>query len=1010
MKHGFILAIVVFSLVDVPVVSGQADVAGATSASNANLSTSRVVDNVVRRDVDSAVHELIHASPDAHGNTAYYTNRYTTLATGMNVEQGDGSFVPASTDIEVQPDGTGAATKTRHKLYLNADVTDPNGLVRIVGPAPDNFQFVARPVCISYWDSKSGKSVLIGEFRSSIGTVAPGANKVVYEDCCADFKCNLIIQNTLSGVESWVELVEDPPAPSSFGLDDGSTRLELVTEFLNPPQPAKSTVVDTGVPDDLTLHWGKRLRMPSGVAFRMGDNNSIHVHKQWMNMDGRQCLIESVDYSLAKIALQKLPAANQASIDLRKRNRHVAMFKRELPKHRALSSPLTTQLQIAKTVPPNTGFLVDYSIVASGGPFTFMSGQTYFVTNSVSLVGTTVLEGGAIIKYSTNTDAQISISALDCRTAPYAPAIFTSMNDNSVGDVIAGSTGNPWTNYCGAAALYTDAPDDCAFHDVRFCHLNAGFACPDEIVTSGFINATNLQVVHCNYAFRSDCITTVQNSLFDSVNTLFGMGLPHGNAAGATFIGENMTVHHCGTFAVDNTGAFYFTNCLLVQTGPFTTYFPSEMHTNKVVLLSDDTGVFKTVGAGNHYLADASPFRSAGTTNDVDPSLLSMLQNKTTYAPVVLTNIEYSDVTIMPQVPRDSSGLGIGYHYEPIDCITWGYTVTNSTLTITNGAVIGYYQDPGTVITDGARIISQGSPKYPNRFVSYLTVQEQSTSIGSGTGAGIPIKPYRSSGVGLPAVFRFTQFNRICVGATNYDLNLDVSTNQLFTTLELKDCGFTGGGSLNFTAGSVSQIGITNTLFERENLSFSNSVTSGYKVSLQNSLMYGGAYSANAPSSSWLIRDNIFDNAMLIETAGASTHDHNAYINSSTNDFPVNTGDIPLSSFNYSVGPLGNYYQPTNSPLLNCGSQSAASAGLFHYTVLTNEVKETTNQVSIGLHYVALDPNGTPIDYDGDGVHDYAEDANGNGTVDSGETDWQSASDLGLKVQITRPQNNSKLP
>ena len=54
--------------------------------------------------------------------------------------------------------------------------------------------------------------------------------------------------------------------------------------------------------------------------------------------------------------------------------------------------------------------------------------------------------------------------------------------------------------------------------------------------------------------------------------------------------------------------------------------------------------------------------------------------------------------------------------------------------------------------------------------------------------------------------------------------------------------------------------------------------------------------------------------------------------------------------------------------------------------------------------------NGLPWDSDGDGLADCLEDSNGNGAVDSGETDWQSAADFGLKVWITEPKSNSNLP
>jgi hypothetical protein len=41
---------------------------------------------------------------------------------------------------------------------------------------------------------------------------------------------------------------------------------------------------------------------------------------------------------------------------------------------------------------------------------------------------------------------------------------------------------------------------------------------------------------------------------------------------------------------------------------------------------------------------------------------------------------------------------------------------------------------------------------------------------------------------------------------------------------------------------------------------------------------------------------------------------------------------------------------------------------------------------------------------------DYFEDINGNGSVDSGETDWNSATDLGLRVFITEPKGNGSIP
>src|SRR5438445_8576019 len=99
------------------------------------------------------------------------------------------------------------------------------------------------------------------------------------------------------------------------------------------------------------------------------------------------------------------------------------------------------------------------------------------------------------------------------------------------------------------------------------------------------------------------------------------------------------------------------------------------------------------------------------------------------------------------------------------------------------------------------------------------------------------------------------------------------------------------------------------------------------------------------------------------------------------------------------------------STLINDGSRYATNATLYHYSTTPNQVKEAGSMVDIGFHWVAIDPStGLPYDADGDGIPDYLEDANGNGNVDSGETDWTNANDLGLKVLITRPRSGSSLP
>lgn len=89
---------------------------------------------------------------------------------------------------------------------------------------------------------------------------------------------------------------------------------------------------------------------------------------------------------------------------------------------------------------------------------------------------------------------------------------------------------------------------------------------------------------------------------------------------------------------------------------------------------------------------------------------------------------------------------------------------------------------------------------------------------------------------------------------------------------------------------------------------------------------------------------------------------------------------------------------------MNKGSRNATDAGLYHFTTQISQAKEANSVVDIGFHYVAVDTaTDLPLDTDGDGVSDYFEDRDGNGTVGSGETDWRGSGDLGLRFGSLDP-------
>ncbi|HRZ58551.1 MAG TPA: hypothetical protein P5525_24185, partial [Candidatus Paceibacterota bacterium] len=189
----------------------------------------------------------------------------------------------------------------------------------------------------------------------------------------------------------------------------------------------------------------------------------------------------------------------------------------------------------------------------------------------------------------------------------------------------------------------------------------------------------------------------------------------------------------------------------------------------------------------------------------------------------------------------------------------------------------------------------------------------------------------------------------------------------------------------------------------------------GIQLTASNNLFRGGGLELDRirPAGDWVMRDTAFHAVDLRDINGGLIHSHNAYLGPKQEVLlGSSSANKVLSAFPYASGPLGDFYHATTS-LVNAGSRPARDAGLWHHTVQTNQTKEADTTVDIGFHYLVLGPGGDaglPQDTDADGVADYLEDTNGNGRVDSGETDWRDARDLGLGVRITRPRRSSPVP
>jgi hypothetical protein len=127
----------------------------------------------------------------------------------------------------------------------------------------------------------------------------------------------------------------------------------------------------------------------------------------------------------------------------------------------------------------------------------------------------------------------------------------------------------------------------------------------------------------------------------------------------------------------------------------------------------------------------------------------------------------------------------------------------------------------------------------------------------------------------------------------------------------------------------------------------------------QNCTFAGGewfSYHGSSPGGGvWTFKNNIFKGIAFTNVVARGTviSDYNAY-SGCVQQFTTFGLHDQIVTVPFESGPLGRFYLPTNSPLINAGNQTASSLGLYHHTTQVEQRKENTTVVDIGYHYVAL--------------------------------------------------------
>jgi len=689
----------------------------------------------------------------------------------------------------------------------------------------------------------------------------------------------------------------------------------------------------------------------------------------------------------------------------------IAALKDMLPKRMVKAT--TSKMRMANLKQPQgRGFVLDYTItLVSATNFTFKSDTTYHVSGTVYCNGTNTFEGGTVLKYATNGTVQIvpgSPDVGDPRVVwqgwDYRPVIFTAKDDNSVGETITGSTGSPSGFYGDPMLLLSSLAATPTINGLRMAYGKTALSC-----VGANANVYGAQILNCQKAtYLLGANLLLGNALLTGNNTNFFC------SAGGQANVQNATVSAATCLAAAPSGPLnneiMLTNCVLANVtnlfagtlssaGSHNAFYSGSTFGDSPITVASYP--FQAIGGGAHYLVADSACRNAGTTN-LDATLLADLAAKTTYPPLAYTNTTLPGYdTFYPMAQRDTDAPDLGYHYDPLDYLVGGVDVNVDT-TFAPGTAVGwfrynqgwYHAGHGIHVADTKALTFDGQAESPCYFIHQTAVQENRigyATVDAGPGG---ITGWAATITNRP--FLNLQFTR-CAGLPIYHNYFRDDWGGLYVSANHSE--FYGGG----LGGYASDLGLTNCLLDRSVVWLSGGNTNYADVfALRNCTVRGGAVSISRESSTTghtktAILDPAFDDTTIstsdphASNASLTRYDYNAYLTNASRTYPTGVNDVLVSSFNWQRGWLGDFYLPAGSSLINTGSvANAASVGLYHFTTVTNQVKETNSTVDIGYHYVALDTNNLAVDTDTGGVADYLEDPNGSGTVNGGETDWTS--------------------
>lgn len=383
---------------------------------------------IVERNFDGFVQRNIFEHTDPQGRTRTRTSRFVLLENNMFYQEA-GEWKESEDLLEPSPEGAIARRGPNRAAFSSRlasqdvfDIRTRSG-TRIRGGLR----------LLLATDSRLGKSVVLAHIKeAATGRLAP-PNTLIFADAFEElqgsvyfvWKHNLFCQDVLFS--------ERPPLPEGF--DEATTRLEIVTEFIDASPTISALGTDESTsPNHTTISFGD-LAIVTAHAFpadkdKLGyigsDPQFSPVMKEWVRLPGgKSYLIESVPWG--QLATADLPFCKPRRARRASRWETLASIR---PSAELASAPV----ELTAFLNPR-GYMIDFTMLPDN-PLTtrFASGTTYYIPKSYYSGAPTEFEPGAVIKYRNN--AYMLLYGPITFPVTLQTPVLTSREDDSFGEPI----------------------------------------------------------------------------------------------------------------------------------------------------------------------------------------------------------------------------------------------------------------------------------------------------------------------------------------------------------------------------------------------------------------------------------------------------------------------------------------------------------------------------------------------------------------------------------------------